>query len=101
MDGIPEVEDEAAYSMEEDEAWNTEVQLIIKPHQGLTQAQKGVIEKDYSMEKGELVVTTRGALVEYMLQILHIDKQTDKRPAVQQQVELANFNDVKRWCFGG
>jgi hypothetical protein len=53
------------------------------------------------MQDGERVVTTRGALVEYMLQILHIDKQTDKRPAVQQQVELANFNDVKRWCFGG
>ncbi|MFT5452545.1 MAG: putative DNA-binding transcriptional regulator YafY [Enterobacterales bacterium] len=101
MEGIPEVEDEAAYTIEEDEAWNTEVQLIIKPHQGLTKAQKKVIEKDYSMQDGELVVTTRGALVEYMLQILHIDKQTDKRPAVQQQVELANFNDVKRWCFGG
>jgi len=101
MEGIPEVEDEADYTIEDDEAWNTKVELIIVPHNELSKAQQALIARDYSMEDGKLVIRTRGALVEYMLQIMHIDKQTSGRPAVQQQIELKNYEEVKQWCFGG
>jgi len=77
------------------------VELIIVPHHGLSKPQQELIARDYTMEDGRLVIQTRGALVEYMLQILHIDKQTSNRPAIQQQIELLNYEDVKRWCFGG
>ncbi|MCP4271987.1 MAG: hypothetical protein GY781_08470, partial [Gammaproteobacteria bacterium] len=87
------------YSIEGDEAWNTDVELIIIPHRELTKAQQNVIAKDYSMEDGKLIMKTRGALVEYMLQIMNIDKQTDRRPPIQQQVEILNFDEVKKWCF--
>lgn len=97
--GIPDLETQAEYSIEGDDAWNTEVELIIAPHSGLSKAQQAVITKDYDMRDKQMVVKTRGALVEYVLQILRIDKQTDKRPAVQQQVELVNFDEVKHWCF--
>ncbi len=99
MQGIPDLENNAAYSIEGDEAWNTDVELIIIPHRELTTAQQNVIAKDYSMDGGKLIMKTRGALVEYMLQIMNIDKQTDRRPPIQQQVEILNFDDVKKWCF--
>jgi len=99
--GVPDLETAAKYSIEGDEAWNTMVELMIAPHSGLNKAQQKVIARDYGMENGTMIVKTRGALVEYMLQIMHIDKQTDNRPPLQQQVEILNFEDVKQWCFGG
>lgn len=99
MQGIPDLEINADYSIDGDVAWNTIVELIIIPHRELTKAQQKVIAKDYSMEDGKLIMKTRGALVEYMLQIMNIDKQTDRRPPIQQQVEILNFDEVKQWCF--
>ena len=100
IQGIPEVEDKANYFIEEDDAWNTFMTLIIIPHRELTNPQQHVIATDYGMEDGKLEIRIRGALVEYMLQMLNIDKQSAQRPAVQQQVEVLNFDDVKQYCFG-
>jgi len=99
--GIPDIEDPAEYSIDGDTAWNTQVELVIAPHSGLTKPQQRVIIKDYSMDGGVLKINTRGALVEYMLQIMNIDQQTSQRPPIQQQIELRNYEDVKPWCFGG
>jgi len=99
--GTPDLEDSADYSIEGDDAWNTKVELVIAPHSGLSKAQQKVIAKDYSMDNGSMMISTRGALVEYVLQIMHIDKQTSERPPVQQQIELQNYEEVKQWCFGG
>lgn len=98
--GIPEVEDKSDYRREQDEAWNTEVNLVIVPHHELTEPQKQVIATDYGMEDGQLIIKTKGALVEYMLQLMHIDKQSTQRSAIAQQLEIANFDEIKPWCFG-
>ena len=99
IQGIPEVEDKAQFFITEDDAWNTMVTLIIIPHRKLTKPQQHVIATDYGMVDGQLEIQVRGALVEYMLQILRIDKQSSQRPAVEQQVEVLNFDDVKPYCF--
>lgn len=99
IQGIPDVEDKAFVDQSEDKAWNTNVTLIIVPHHDLTKDQQAVIAKDYGMVSGQLLIETRGALVEYMLQILRIDRQSSKRTAVEQQVEILNFDDVKEFCF--
>ena len=99
IQGIPDVEDKARYFSEGDEAWNTPVDLVIVPHRQLTKAQQHVIATDYDMDGNQLVIHTRAALVEYTLQILRIDKQSSSRPAVEQQVEILNFDEVKDYCF--
>ena len=99
IQGIPDVEDKARYYVDGDAAWNTKVDLIIVPHRQLTKPQQHVIATDYSMENGQLVIHTRAALVEYTLQILRIDKLSGQRPAVEQQVEILNFDEVKDYCF--
>lgn len=97
--GIPDLEDPASYSIEDDIAWNIKVKLIVAPHRNLSKPQQKVIAKDYDMKDGIMTIDTRGALVEYVLQIMHIDKQTSNRPATQQQIELQNYEAVKEWCF--
>ena len=99
IQGVPDVEDKARFFADGDEAWNTSVDLVIVPHRELTKAQQHVIATDYSMEDNQLVIHTRAALVEYTLQILRIDKQSSSRPAVEQQVEILNFDEVKGYCF--
>jgi len=99
IQGVPDVENKARYFVDGDDRWNTHVDLIIVPHRELSKAQQHVIESDYSMVDGQLVIKTRAALVEYTLQILRIDKQSSQRPAVEQQVEILNFDEVKDYCF--
>jgi predicted DNA-binding transcriptional regulator YafY len=99
IQGIPDVEDKARYFQDGDEDWNTPVTLIIAPHSKLTPAQQNVIASDYGMISNQLLIETRAALVEYMLQILRIDKQSRKRSAVEQQIEVVNFDEVKQYCF--
>lgn len=38
----------------DDDAWNTKIILRLRPHPGLTDEQKFMIEKDYGMEKGRV-----------------------------------------------
>ena len=99
IQGVPDVENKARYFVNGDDRWNTQVDLVIVPHRELSRAQQHVIESDYSMVDGQLVIKTRAALVEYTLQILRIDKQSNLRPAVEQQVEILNFDEVKDYCF--
>ena len=99
IQGVPDVENKARYFVDGDDRWNTHVDLVIVPHRELSKAQQHVIESDYSMVDGQLVIKTRAALVEYTLQILRIDKQSNQRPAVEQQVEILNFDEVKDYCF--
>lgn len=100
IQGIPEVEDKANYDISGDEAWNTQVELIIIPHRELTEPQRAVIAQDYGMRDGRMQMNCRGALVDYVLQIMHIDRQSGQRSAVEQQIEVENFHDIKKWCFG-
>jgi predicted DNA-binding transcriptional regulator YafY len=52
----------------EDEQWQKSVSLILIPNQHLSEAQRALVERDYAMPEGRLIVKTREALAIYVLQ---------------------------------
>lgn len=89
----------ATHRAEQDTAWNTQVELIFEPDSRLNSARRQVIEHDYQMKNGQLRITTRGCLVQYLLQEMRINtKVLDVDPKAQ-QIILVNISDIKQWLF--
>jgi len=76
-----------------DQAWHTSVQLVLAPHPELTHGQKRVIELDYGMQDGRLIVHTRRALLFYLLQHLGLDPKLRTTPQAK-QVVLVNEGEI-------
>lgn len=94
LDGTP-----AIYTAKKDQAWNTLVEIILEPDQRLTTQQKAIIEHDYGMQNGQLVIATTGALVKYTLDDLQIKtKMLEANPQAQQLV-CVNYADIKSWLY--
>ena len=70
------------------------VQLEIGPHPALSQNQKRVIELDYGMQNGRVVIPVRRALLYYALKRLGLDTDPAARKPQDQQIILLNTNDV-------
>lgn len=99
--GKPELLDGDVVDSTDDEAWHTFIDLKFVPDPRLTPMQKKVIEHDYQMDNGELIVNTRAALAHYVLQEMNVNiKFLDEYPEAQQLV-LANKSDIKKWLFNG
>jgi len=82
-----------------DTAWNTDVIITLKPDPRLTPAQQTVIARDYGMKDGQLQISTKGALVSYVLQQLRVDSLADARTPEAQQVVIANAEELGRWLI--
>lgn len=55
---------------------------------------------DYQMKGGQLVVKTRAALAQYLIQEMQVSvKVLDGTPEAQQLV-LVNMQEVRGWLFG-
>jgi predicted DNA-binding transcriptional regulator YafY len=78
-----------------DVVWNTMVSLKIVAHPALDDAQKKAIERDYGMEKGELVLQSRLALSYYVIRRLNLDLTQGEISPLRQQIFLANDGEVK------
>ncbi|GLR72730.1 WYL domain-containing protein [Agaribacter marinus] len=97
--GVPELLTSATYSIDQDRAWNTDIDLILQADSRLSKQQKAVIEREYQMNDGKLRVTSRAALAQYVLQEMQVNiKFHDAFPEAQQLV-LANKKDVQHWLF--
>ncbi|WJG10667.1 WYL domain-containing protein [Aliiglaciecola sp. LCG003] len=97
--GEPELLDKGTHCAKQDSGWNTYINIILAPDQRLNMNQKRVIEHDYQMQNGQLVIKTRAALAQYLLQEMQINiKFHDAYPEAQQLV-LLNKNDIKDWLF--
>lgn len=93
-DGAP-----ATYTASDDQAWNTPVSIILQPDQRLTPQQKAIIEHDYGMKNGQLIIETTAALVKYTLDDLQIKtKMLEVNPQAQQLV-CVNYTDIKPWLY--
>ena len=77
-----------------DTDWDEIVQLEIGPHPALSQNQKRVIELDYGMQNGRVVIPVRRALLYYALKRLGLDTDPAARKPQDQQIILLNTNDV-------
>lgn len=101
FNGAPEVLEGETVSPCNDKAWQTVIDLKFVADLRLSPEQKRVIEQDYQMTNGELTVTTRAALAQYVLQEMQVNiKFLDEYPEAQQLV-LANKKDIQTWLFNG
>ena len=97
--GQPEYERKTENLIDADLDWNTEVAVIIEPDSRLTSAQKAIIEVDFGMEDGVLVIPTRRALVKYVLQRFQIDPKKHDPKAAAQQIVVQNLDELKPWLY--
>ena len=92
-------EGSSPYSINHDDAWQTYVTLTLSPDPRLSSAQKSVLANDYQMENGQLHISTRAALADYLLKEMQVNtKYLDGKPEAQQLV-LVNRDDIKQWLF--
>jgi hypothetical protein len=76
--------------------WHNFIQLKLAPHPGLTETQKRIIEKDYGMKNGTKSIKVRAALYFYLEKRLGLDESCETRSPEQQQIILANREEVKQ-----
>jgi len=97
--GRPELLGPSEHGAEQDHAWNTFVKVILRPDPRLSKAKQAVVAQDYKMTNGQLILTTRAALVQYLLQEMQVSvKVLDGTPEAQQLV-LANAEELRPWLF--
>ena len=97
--GCPELLGKATHTVANDLSWNTSVSIILIPAQRLSPKQKIVIEQDYQMQDGKLIVTTRAALAQYFIQAMQLNTKMIEADPCAQQIVLSNMNDIKPWLF--
>lgn len=86
FNGAAVIEGKATKIAKYDEAWNTFVDVIIEADPRFSGQQKRIIEQDFQMHRGKKIITTRAALVNYLLRRLHID--VFKNTPEEQQIVL-------------
>jgi len=97
--GEPGLLDKSENLIGDDTVWETEVDLVITPDQRLAPAQRAIIETDFGMVDGQLVIPSRQALVKYVLQRYQIDpKNLDHKPEAQ-QIVVKNLQELKPWLY--
>lgn len=97
--GEPDVLDESANGRGEDLGWSTEVSVIFEPDPRLKPQQRSIIEQDFGMQDGRLLIASRGALVQYVLQRYHIDPNKIQAKAAAQQIVVANLDELQQWIY--
>ncbi|MDH4567199.1 WYL domain-containing protein [Pseudomonas sp. BN414] len=98
--GTPELMDDTSENTrEQDGGWNSLVEIIIEPDSRLKPDQKVIIENDFGMLDGQLVINTRGALVQYVLQRYQIDPTKVHAKATAQQIVVANLDELRSWLY--
>jgi len=65
----------------------------------LNAAQKSIIETDFGMVDGQLVVPSRRALVKYVLQRYQIDPRNLTTNPEAQQIVVTNLKELKPWLM--
>lgn len=78
--------------VEKDTEWHTLLELKIAPHPNLSESQRKVIELDFGMNNGIVVLPVRQALAEYTLEYMGLSLLNPS----SQEVVLANKEEVKQ-----
>lgn len=85
FNGESEFEGPATHTAEQDERWNTWLDLVIQPDPRLAEAKRRLLELDYQMENGQRIIQVRAALVMYLTQRLRLDRY-EQNPEAQQLI---------------
>jgi len=86
-------------SRNNDLQWNKTIRFSLIPNPSLSSNQKKVVEVEFGIEKGALIVTTRACLTHYLLQRYQIDSQNLKKPELNQLLAVMNPNVIKPYLF--
>lgn len=78
----------------EDSEWSKLVELVLVPNPELSPAHKRVIELDYAMAAGRIVLKCRQALLFYALKHLGLDHTTGGSPKAH-QIVLENRSEIE------
>jgi predicted DNA-binding transcriptional regulator YafY len=97
--GDPDLIHASDHKREADVDWMAEIDVIFEPDRRLKPEQKLIIEADYGMQNGQLLIRTRGALVQYILQRYQIDPTKIQAKAAAQQIVVANLEELGRWLY--
>ena len=97
--GEAELLDASDNGSEDDTRWQQKVEVVVKPDPRLTDEQQEVIAVDYGMSERVLRINTRGILVNYLLQLLQLDNQTEQANPLAQQIVLANRAELSEWLY--
>ncbi|MEM7691707.1 MAG: WYL domain-containing protein [Pseudomonadota bacterium] len=97
--GEAELLDASDNGSEDDTRWQQTVEVVVKPDPRLTDEQQEVIAVDYGMSERVLRINTRGILVNYLLQLLQLDNQTEQANPLAQQIVLANRAEISEWLY--
>ena len=95
--GVPDVIDHSEDGIQNDKAWNTDIELEISPDPRLSALQQKVICHDYGMTKKRLAVQCKAALLQYVLQAFKLDPYKQEAKAEAQQIVIGNYKDVEQW----
>lgn len=77
-----------------DSFWHTILTLVLVPHPDLSAARKRVIELDYCMEDGQVILECRQAFLYYTMRRLGLHTETPSDPAAQ-QICLSNRAELQ------
>lgn len=91
----PELMDHSQQSKSNDESWHTSINIILAADINLDDSQKKLVELDYGMKNGELLIPTRLALIQYTLASLGIVLRGDKALPNQQRIILKNVAEIQ------
>ncbi len=98
--GEPDIIDhESPNPIDLDTFWNKQVAIIIMPDTRLSPARQTIIANDYGMNRKQLTITTRAALVPYALKQLQIDPYMMQQKPEAQQIVVANLEELRQWLF--
>ena len=97
--GAPFLLDAANHTRTQDEGWNTNITIRLQPDPRFTPDQKRIIEQDYQMQNGELSITTKAALAQYVIQGMQVRTDSLAKTPQQQQLVLVNEDDLKPWLL--
>ena len=97
--GEPFLLDAATHTRAQDPGWNKEITVRFQPDPRFTPDQKRIIEQDYQMQNGELSITTKAALAQYVIQGMQVRTDSLAKTPQQQQLVLVNEDDLKPWLF--
>lgn len=94
-----ELLDDSYQCVSQDIAWQTYVSIVLKPDPRLSQQQQEVLALDYQLSDGQLKITTRAALANYVLQQMQITTKVLQGEPQAQQWIVVNLHDIKGWIF--
>lgn len=77
-----------------DYKWHNEIEIIIAPHPLLDEGHKSLIERDYCMDNGQVVVSIKAAFFYYYTNNFGLKSGHEKLSPKEQQIILLNLEET-------